>query len=167
MCYPVHCTHVLQGLDVVAFLALKHWYTKIRDAWNEKNAPAKLDKGEFLTVYAEAHKKALTLENVRASFEKTGVWPFNPSVICSEQICPSVEHSTAGSLPLPITSPVKHIIHFHQKLMSGHFERKVSPLLDKSQDIHMYHTEDGPCFNTNDGIEMNQNVDSSRNVETS
>jgi DDE superfamily endonuclease len=39
MCYPAHCTHVLQGLDVVTFAALKHWYTKLRDAWNEKNSP--------------------------------------------------------------------------------------------------------------------------------
>ncbi|KAF9515789.1 hypothetical protein BS47DRAFT_1360752 [Hydnum rufescens UP504] len=102
-----HATHILQGLDVIAFAALKAAWTTARDAWNAKNWPKTLDKDTFLQVYGAAHVQALMEETILSSFAKTGIWPFNPDVISPEQLAPSIEHSTSAQLPLPVPSPIK------------------------------------------------------------
>jgi len=56
---------------VVAFAALKQNWTVERDKWNESHT-----------------------NNILASFAKTGVWPFNASVVTPEQMAPSTAHST-------------------------------------------------------------------------
>lgn len=58
-----------------------------------------------MKVYAEAHLKALTKENILAAFRKTGIVPFNPDVITDEMLAPSQTSSTEGPLPLPAEEP--------------------------------------------------------------
>ncbi|KIK19723.1 hypothetical protein PISMIDRAFT_658664 [Pisolithus microcarpus 441] len=105
LCYPAHTTHIYQGLNVVIFRPLKHYWTEERDQY-ESSKQHKIDKTNFVSIYARAHKKALTPETVRAAFRKTGVWPFNPSVILDEMLAPSFETSAVGRLPLSQPSPV-------------------------------------------------------------
>lgn len=138
LCYPSHNTHLLQGLDVVAFAVLKRAWTLACDLWKEMNHPAKLTKYDFLSVFAQAYEEAMTVENRIKSFSKTGVVPFDPTVIRPEQMAPSIPHSTRGSLPLPLPSPVKRMMKAHHQLMKEGQPRSISPGLDPSQDIHMY-----------------------------
>jgi hypothetical protein len=65
-----------------------------------------VDKSNFLEVYTKAHTLALTPENIKAVFCKTGVVLFNPSIITSDMMAPSLESSSKGSLPIPMSSPV-------------------------------------------------------------
>lgn len=106
LCYPSHSTHVFQGLDVVIFSALKRHWTEARDTY-ERRTGIKVSKANFLSIYTEAHAKALTCENVKAAFRKTGVVPFNPSVVTPIMMAPSAESSVHGTLPLPQASPVR------------------------------------------------------------
>ncbi|KAJ8474688.1 hypothetical protein ONZ51_g7033 [Trametes cubensis] len=108
LCYPSHSTHIFQGLDVVIFSVLKRQWTRVRDEF-ERTKGVRVNKTNFLAVYAEAHQAALTESNIKAAFRKTGVVPFNPDIITSEMMTPSLETSTQGSLPLPPTSPVRTI----------------------------------------------------------
>lgn len=62
-------------------------------------------KKNFMKVYAEAHLKALTKENILAAFRKTGIVPFNPGVITEEMLAPSQTSSTEERLPLPAEEP--------------------------------------------------------------
>jgi hypothetical protein len=67
-----------------------------------------VDKTNFLSVYAQAHVKALSKENIISAFRKTGVVPFNPDVITDAMLAPSIMSSSRGGvLPLPQTSPVR------------------------------------------------------------
>jgi hypothetical protein len=77
LCYPAHGTHVYQGLDVVIFGPLKVFWTQEKDKWTREKR-TKIDKTNFLRIYAAAHVRALTPSNIKAAFEKTGVVPFNP-----------------------------------------------------------------------------------------
>jgi len=104
LCYPAHTTHIYQGLDVVIFAVLKHFLMEERDKWFHTWAQA-MDKNNFLAIYSAAHVCALTPENVKSAFKKTGVWPYNPSVITEEMLAPSKATSVQAHLPVPMSDP--------------------------------------------------------------
>lgn len=106
LCYPSHCTHIFQGLDVVIFGPLKKYWQQERDA-AEREQGQRVSKSNFLSVYARAHIRALTTENIKAAFRKTGVYPFDPSVIPEEMLAPARETSTKHHSIVPLKTPVR------------------------------------------------------------
>lgn len=100
LCYPAHGTHVYQGLDVVIFSVLKRFLAEARDILL-RNTGASLDKTNFLEIYATAHSRALTKENILQAFAKTGIWPFCRDVVTDVMIAPSKETSCESHLPVP------------------------------------------------------------------
>lgn len=127
LCYPSHSTHIFQGLDVVIFSALKRCWTEARDNF-ERNKRVRVSKANFLSIYAEAHEKALTPENIRAAFRKTGVVPFDPTVVTPAMMAPSAESSMHGTLPLPQASPVRVL----SKLLLEHKQEMPRALLGRT-----------------------------------
>ena len=107
--YPPHCTHALQGLDVVCFAQMK-------EAWKEEISrfetehKGNVTKGDFTQVFGQAYIKSFTVESIRAAFEITGVHPYNPNVISEKQMKPSLTTSVKGSFPLRQPSPVKAVM---------------------------------------------------------
>jgi len=107
--YPPHCTHALQGLDVVCFARMK-------DAWKEEIRKfedlhkSKVTKGDFTEVFGNAFHKAFTAPTVLAAFEKTGIHPYNPNVITPRMMKASEPSSLIGSLPIPMPSPVRAVM---------------------------------------------------------
>lgn len=75
-----------------------------------------ISKQNFITVYGRAHLRALTPNIIRAAFRKTGVWPFNPSVITQDMMAPSRETSCEGHLPVVPATPVRVIAKLLQDL---------------------------------------------------
>jgi hypothetical protein len=118
LCYPSHSTHVYQGLDVVIFSVLKHAWSDERDKF-EAQGPA-VTKLNFMAVYARAHVRTFTERNIRAAFAKTGIAPYNPDVITTEMMAPSLETSTTSLLPLGLASPLREVVD----LISHHNARK-------------------------------------------
>jgi hypothetical protein len=57
-------------------------------------------KLNFMAVYAKVHVRAFTESNIRATFAKTGIVPYNPDVVTVEMMAPSLETSTTSLLPL-------------------------------------------------------------------
>ena len=106
LCYPSHSTHIYQGLDVVIFSVLKRRWTEARDDY-ERQRGHKVDKSNFLSVYAQAHMQALSKGNIIAAFRKTGVVPLDRNVVTDEMLAPSTTSSSAGFLPIPQASPVR------------------------------------------------------------
>ena len=91
ICYPPHCTHALQGLDVVLF-------SRIKALWSELlrsliRLDEKVTKFNFLIHYATIRDRAFTKENIFAAWRVTGIWPFNPNVIEPEQLAPAMQSS--------------------------------------------------------------------------
>jgi hypothetical protein len=101
LCYIPHSTHIYQGLDVVIFSPLKKFIGEERDKWLREHAAA-MDKNNFLAIYGKAHVRALTADNIKSAFKKTGVWPFNPNVVTEEMLAPSKETSCEVKLPIPL-----------------------------------------------------------------
>ena len=70
-----------------------------------------MDKTTFLTIYGQAHVRALISENIKSAFKKTGVWPFNPHVVTEEMLVPSKETSPDVISKTPMagpSNPTKH-----------------------------------------------------------
>ncbi|CAK5276522.1 unnamed protein product [Mycena citricolor] len=106
--YPPHCTHRLQGLDVVCFSKMKEcWKRGIVDF--EARNKCDVAKADFMTVWAPAYKEAFDEETVRAAFRVTGIVPFNPDFVTAEDMAPSQASSTRGEFPMPQPSPVRRI----------------------------------------------------------
>ncbi|KAJ3977058.1 hypothetical protein EV361DRAFT_958213 [Lentinula raphanica] len=82
----------------------KNW-TKAPDRW-EREGHA-VDKTNFLSVYAEAHTETLTEANIKAAFRKTGVIPFDPSVVTAEMMAPSQTTSVQAVAPIRQITPVR------------------------------------------------------------
>ena len=108
--YPPHCTHVLQGLDVVCFAKMKTEFHAEIHAFEDSHMWG-VGKGDFASVFGRAYLWAFTPESVKAAFAATGVHPYNPDVITEKQMQPSLPTSTRGSFPLTQPSPVRAIVH--------------------------------------------------------
>lgn len=118
LCYPSHSTHVYQGLDVVIFSVLKRAWSDERDQFEARGSA--VTKLNFMAVYAKAHIRTFTKSNIRAAFAKTGIVPYNPDVVTTEMMAPSLETSTTSMLPLGLPSPVCEVVD----LISHHKARK-------------------------------------------
>jgi len=107
--YPPHCTHVLQGCDVVCFMKMKdQFYCEINKF--EDLHKIKVMKADFAGVFRRAFLCAFTEDTIKATFNATGVHPFNPDAISEKQMKPSLLMSTKGMFPLLQPSPVQAVI---------------------------------------------------------
>lgn len=125
LCYPSHSTHVYQGLNVVIFSVLKRAWSDKRDKF-ERSGPA-VSKVNFLGVYAKAHARAFTKENILTAFRKTGMVPFNPDVITEAMMAPSLETSVSTRLPLKLASPVQEIVDLISRHRACKRQREEEP----------------------------------------
>jgi hypothetical protein len=56
-----------------------------------------VNKVDFLTYCREAREEAITPANIKSTWKKTGLFPFDPQVVIQE--LPSVELAQAKSTP--------------------------------------------------------------------
>lgn len=115
LCYPAHATHIYQGLDVVIFSVLKKCWSEEKDNFFRETGQ-KVTKDTFLTIYAQAHLRALSEANIKSAFAKTGAWPFNPHMITTDMMAPSLESSITHTSLLQQTSPIRAV----SRLISQH-----------------------------------------------
>ena len=108
--YPAHCTHVLQGLDVVCFAKLKRELAdEIRD-WNDRHQRG-IQKCDFSGVFGRAYLRAFTPELVKSAWEAVGIHPYNPDVIPLDKLTPSETSTTQLTAANAIHStPVRKIM---------------------------------------------------------
>ena len=93
---PAHTSHLIQPLDDAPFAAFKSaWYEAMRIHTRASGA-RKLSKAEFFELFTPAWDVGLTVQNIRAGFAHTGVYPVDRARITSEKLAPSV-HLTDAS----------------------------------------------------------------------
>ena len=114
LCYPPHSTHLLQGLNVVLFACAKAEWTKSQDQW-ERETGEVVTKETFLRVFGESYLAAFTPENNKKAFAKTGVHPFDRSVIKPTDLAPSIKHSKHATLPLEVPQDIEDLIQLYRE----------------------------------------------------
>lgn len=107
--YPLHCTHALQGLDVVCFARIKEAWKKAISKVKEETKAA-MSKPDFLYLFSTAYNESFTEAIVKAAFQVMGVYPFNKNTILANQMKPSMTSSVKGEFLLPQPSPIHAIL---------------------------------------------------------
>jgi hypothetical protein len=69
------------------------------------NPTYSIDKCDFLDIYQQARKEAITVENIRGAWKKTGLHPFDPEVVISQLLQP-VEKNNRPVTPPESTQPL-------------------------------------------------------------
>jgi hypothetical protein len=77
---PSHSTHFLQPLDVVVFQPYKHWHAEAVDR-SARLGCSDYNKLEFFSDFEWFRRQALSPSTIKSAFEKTGIWPYNPTPI--------------------------------------------------------------------------------------
>ena len=129
--YPPHCTHILQGLDVVVFSPLECAYALHATKFYETTHNA-VDKAEFLTILGMAVDDAITESNILLAWRKTGLHPVDPSVITPEMLTPSKVFAPEETFPVPPSSPIQGVVAAFKQMHIGSTPPTVSPLLGPS-----------------------------------
>ncbi|KLO08238.1 DDE-domain-containing protein [Schizopora paradoxa] len=102
--YPPHCTHTLQGLDVVCFAKFKKEWHSALSKFEDENQRA-VGKDDFLAVFGGAYMQSFEPEMVRAVFRVTGVHPYDETVITAQQMKPAELTSTMSLFPMELNGP--------------------------------------------------------------
>ncbi len=88
---PPHTTHRLQPLDVSLFAPLSTIYTQeLNNLMHKSLGLVSMSKRSFWPMFQRAWIASFTCTNIKSAFQKTGVFPFNPSLVL-EALRPSDE----------------------------------------------------------------------------
>ena len=101
---PSHSTHRLQPLDVSLFAPLATFYTNgLNRLMFESLGMINMSNRAFWSVFFPAWQQAFSEEKITSAFEKTGIWPYNPSLILNV-ITPQIIEAPSQSPKTPMTS---------------------------------------------------------------
>lgn len=79
---PPHTTHRLQPLDVSLFAPLSTKYTQeLNNLMHKSLGLVSMSKRSFWPMFQRAWIASFTSTNIQSAFQKTGVFPFDPSLI--------------------------------------------------------------------------------------
>ena len=99
LCLPAHTSHILQPLDVGVFKAFKTSFNKACGNYMRQHPNQVITTDVLASVVAQAYLTSFTPVNILSGFKKTGVYPFNPSVVDDRQLAPSTAFQTEKPIP--------------------------------------------------------------------
>jgi hypothetical protein len=95
-CFPSKTTHKLQPLDVVVFSAVQRaWSSHCEE---QVAFGVTIDRYNIVHEYVKI-RGVITPDLIRKSFEKTGIYPFNPAIFTDADYAPSMASSTIVHVP--------------------------------------------------------------------
>lgn len=89
MCFPPHCTHRMQPLDICFFGPLKAYYNQECTTWLRNHPGRVITQYQVGELFSNAYGKAATIQNATNGFVKTGICPFNPHIFPDYLFAPS------------------------------------------------------------------------------
>lgn len=84
MCFPAHCTHRIQPLDVSFYGPLKTFYNQECALWLKNHPGRVITQNQIGELFTSAYGKSATIKNATSGFLKTGICPLNPHVFPDE-----------------------------------------------------------------------------------
>ncbi|XP_033106069.1 uncharacterized protein LOC117108217 [Anneissia japonica] len=88
-CFPSHCSHILQPLDLSVFGSLKASWKRAVQRYQFDNPGETVQKQTFCRVFNEAWQESATKKNAVSGFRKAGLFPFSIDAIDKNKIAPS------------------------------------------------------------------------------
>lgn len=86
---PPHCSHLLQPLDVSCFGPFEvAWNAALHNNLRASGGQT-LSRYDVASLACKVYSSALSTANIQAAFRKSGIFPFDRSVISDHQLAPS------------------------------------------------------------------------------
>lgn len=109
---PPHSSHKLQPLDVGVFNVYKHWHSEAVEAATMSGC-TKFTKDLFLQSIRTIRRRTFKPSTIKLGYRLTGLWPYNPSIVCDDLAdysvplspLPDSPSSSASSIPTDISTP--------------------------------------------------------------
>ena len=123
LCLPPHTTHVLQPCDVGVFSPLATFYKK--EVMNISRHNIRIEKTNFLDIYAKARKQAFKISTISTAFRKCGLWPYNSEIFSDVVFAPALNMTIQSAQPLTSTSISyvnTSITEYRTESQSKHFD---------------------------------------------
>ena len=89
LCYPPHCTHRLQALDVALMKPISTYYDEEVRKWLRANPGRVVTLQQITKLFCLAYLRAAAPLTAIHGFTKTGVWPVNKDVFTDADFLPS------------------------------------------------------------------------------
>lgn len=101
LCFPPHCTHRLQPLDVSFMKPISTFYDHEVSCWLRTNPGRVVTIYQVAKLYGNAFIKAATMETAINGFKKTGAWPVNRGVFNEHDFAPAetTERPNPSTIP--------------------------------------------------------------------
>jgi hypothetical protein len=80
LCFPPHCTHRLQPLDIAFMKPLSVYYDQEISNWLRSNPGKAVTMAQIAEILSKAFVRAATMTTAINGFQSTGIWPFNPNI---------------------------------------------------------------------------------------
>ena len=151
---PPHSTHRLQPLDVSLYNQLSQAYSNELLTWSQRSlSSAAMKKRHFLSIFRPAWRTVFTEKNIQRSFEKTGIWLYNPALVLgviTRPITPPQAIKASSSSPRELKTPrtSKSIRHFQMDYQKNPTQAKLQKLFKANEELSAQvsldqHTKDG------------------------
>lgn len=89
LCFPPHCTHRLQPLDVVFFAPLKTYVNQETTKWMKNHPGRAVTQFQISGILNAAYGKAATAGIATNGFRQTGILPLNPDIFPEYMYAPA------------------------------------------------------------------------------
>ena len=85
LAFPAHTTHILQPLDVGIFQHIKKRFNQLCISAGKVDSRSRITKQYFPQTWHSA-LKAATKSVIESSFQRAGIYPFNPTAVDDSKI---------------------------------------------------------------------------------
>lgn len=103
LCFPPHTTHHLQPLDVGLFQPLSTKYKVNLQAATRNSYGYTVNKPEFIEIFAQSRREALTPTNITSAWRKAGLIPLDPSIVLDKLARPATPPENSATATTDIT----------------------------------------------------------------
>ena len=94
---PAHTRHVLQPMDVGCYGPFQRMYNAECHKFTRQSS-CTVTRYDVCEVSSKVYYRALSAENIQSAFQKTGIFPFNPSLISRDVLKPAEVFSLESDL---------------------------------------------------------------------
>ena len=98
LCFPPHCTHRLQPLDVTFMKPLNLYYDDALRIWLRAHPGGLVTIYQISELFGKAYLQAATTKTAVNGFRATGIWPFNSTLF--------TDVNFAAARPTDMTEPL-------------------------------------------------------------
>lgn len=88
-CFPPHCTHRVQPLDVSFYGPLTAYYNQELNNWLRNHPGRTVTHFQVAEIFKSAYIKSATVQNAQHGFAKTGICPYNANIFPEHMFAPA------------------------------------------------------------------------------